>query len=328
MGSVGIQRLERAEYLRLAECGQVPLYGQPYWLEAAAGNADAVRYYAAHKGESLIALMPCFVPVNGVWLLPPCCQSGVLYFVTTDFKDRRRATELLLEEMSKMHCVRIALSPEYTDALPFYWRGFTLKARYNYLLSIPSAPEAYEAQVSRIVKRKARESEAAGCSVHFDVPFDSLKGMFKPFYAQKGIPALYYEAMCRCAEASLARGCGLTASLNAADGSLLAAYYIALDAKSGYSIATATRHGNSFANTALLYEIIKELARRGIRTFDFEGSMLEGVEPVFRSLGGTQHIYISLEKGRLGLRERFRLKRYYQRAFAHQTKEKPTNCKP
>lgn len=37
--------------------------------------------------------------------------------------------------------------------------------------------------------------------------------------------------------------------------------------------------------------------------------MLEGVEPIFRSLGGEQHLLVSLEKGHLSWRERFLLKR-------------------
>ena len=45
-----------------------------------------------------------------------------------------------------------------------------------------------------------------------------------------------------------------------------------------------------------------------IHTFDFEGSMLEGVEGFFRSFGGVQTPYFRLSKGYIGLWGRLRRK--------------------
>ena len=47
----------------------------------------------------------------------------------------------------------------------------------------------------------------------------------------------------------------------------------------------------------LLWEGVKRAGARGLK-FDFEGSMLPKVEPVFASFGATQVPYFRLRKGR------------------------------
>lgn len=312
MGSIALRPIERDAYRLLSEENSLPLYGQLYWLEAAVGaSGRAWRFFVLQKGEELLALAACFTPIEGVWILPPCCQSGTIYFVAgeSSFQDRRRAMELLAQEMRCAHFVRITLPEVSKDALPFYWQGYDLKLRYNYRLALPSEETTYDSMVSRIVKRKANQSMQSGCRVAFDVPFAELEPFFGAFYRKKGIAPIFFQAMCRCALESERRGSGMTAVMRDASDKLLAAYFIPICGQVGYSMATATVEGNPFANTALLYYSIKELIQRGGKEFDFEGSMLEGVEPIFRSLGGEQHLLVSLEKGHLSWRERFLLKR-------------------
>jgi lipid II:glycine glycyltransferase (peptidoglycan interpeptide bridge formation enzyme) len=52
----------------------------------------------------------------------------------------------------------------------------------------------------------------------------------------------------------------------------------------------------SKAMTLLLWHCIKDSKNKGLTTFDFEGSMDEGVERFFRNFGGKRELYLVLQK--------------------------------
>lgn len=311
MASFSILNITPIEYNSLAIQAELPLYGQYFWLEASVGK-DSLRFYVIRKGVDLIALCPIYIPLSGVWLLPPCCQNGAIYFSKNAlFKDCRRAMELLLETVGEIRMANIALPMGRVDALPYYWKGYQLRVRYNYTLCLNLPRKDLDAKFSRLVRRKVKAMKEEKCRIEFDVPFEDLIPSFYTFYKKKHLSMVHYEAFLRCAKASLSNGYGMTARLLSNEGTPLAVYFIGQYEGIAYSLATATVEGNSFANTALLYHILCELHQRGYRTFDFEGSMLQGVEPVFRSLGGEQHLFVEIQKGKLSLWNKFRLKGHY-----------------
>lgn len=320
MSSVVAIPIDREEYLQYSATWALPLYAAPYWLEAA-GGAQAIRYFAILYGKEAVALAPCYFPIKGFWSIPPACQHGGIYFAprfenkelsSGDFQLRRRAIEALLETISStLHYAYIPLYRDCLDALPFHWRGFRLRVRYNYRLRLPKTREDYLKEVNRLVRRKVKAREDAGDLVKFGLPLEDLLPFFSRFYAERGISRVYYKALVRCSREAIARGYGLTAGLYSSENRLLSAYFIGFSGRCGYSIATATLGRHPYANTALLFEILCELIHRGFHTFDFEGSMLEGVEPVFRSLGGKQELFIEAEKGRQSLLDKILLKIHY-----------------
>lgn len=322
MASLSFNSVSRSTFELLAEQEELPIYGFPFWMEAAGGEGS-VDYATINKGDELVALCPTYHPLKALWLLPPCCQNGGIYFAKAyrssssltplQFKDRRQAMELLLEQQESVRYAHIALSIDARDALPFYWQGFSLRVRYNYLLSLSNKEKGFEDRVNRLVRRKVNESKKEQCTVSFDLSLDSILPLLKSFYKEKGIHPLFFYTLQRCAEAAISQGKGMIAALFSSTGDLLAVYFIALSGGVGYSMATATIGDISYANTALLYEILIELRSRGCHSFDFEGTMLQGVEPVFRSLGGEQQIFIEMVKGKASLLDRWRLRQHYKK---------------
>jgi hypothetical protein len=93
------------------------------------------------------------------------------------------------------------------------------------------------------------------------------------------------------------------------DGHLHAALFIVLHGDTAYCLAggcePAYRH--THANCLLLFDILQSLAGR-CRRFDFEGSMMRGVEGFNREFGAIQTPYFSITKGRLTFLRRARIK--------------------
>lgn len=65
-----------------------------------------------------------------------------------------------------------------------------------------------------------------------------------------------------------------------------------------YYLAAANEKSDRTIATCGLAYCIDEALRKGARVFDFEGSMIPGVEAYFKKFGGSKHHYISVENGR------------------------------
>ena len=82
------------------------------------------------------------------------------------------------------------------------------------------------------------------------------------------------------------------------EGAIEAAIYVIFDDKTAYYLAGgATDEGRlRGAMHGLLARAIEEAAAAGCTIFDFEGSMLQGVEPFFRGFGGELTPYFRVYK--------------------------------
>ena len=70
------------------------------------------------------------------------------------------------------------------------------------------------------------------------------------------------------------------------------------DAETAYDLISTIdpEYRNSGAASLAVYEIIKYVKTQGITGFDFEGSMIEGVENSFRKFGTVQTPYFFICK--------------------------------
>ena len=92
-------------------------------------------------------------------------------------------------------------------------------------------------------------------------------------------------------------------------GNLHAAAFVVWQNSSAYYIAgggdPALR--SSGAQSLVLWEAIKHVSQY-TDTFDFEGSMLPGVERFFREFGAMQTPYFTISRGQLSIVDRARIK--------------------
>ena len=81
------------------------------------------------------------------------------------------------------------------------------------------------------------------------------------------------------------------------DGNMHAALFVIWDSQSAYNLISTIDPDfrNSGAATLLVKEIIKYVSTQ-TKKFDFEGSMIEGVENSFRQFGAVQKPYFTIYK--------------------------------
>lgn len=317
MATLIIKQITSSEFSLLAQRERLSLYAEPYWLESVVGNSS-IRYYVIIDGELPIAFCPVFIPAKNIWLTPPNCAMGGLFFTRDkqlSFKVKRKAVQLLIGKIGKMRFVQVALPQNCADALPFYWHGYQLNVRYNYQALLGGKTEnLWEQQVSPRIRQAVRLAERNGCKVIFSPSIDEAIPLVKRFYKQKNIAPIYTTSFTLSAKAAILHNEGYVGQLIHANGAVLSCCFIVVHNQVAYlTMLTHVKHSaeTHFASRALLYHALLFSKKRGANVFDFEGTMLEGSETLFRQLGGEQQLFIELRKGKLGVIPRLRLKLFY-----------------
>lgn len=315
--------MSRHAYERLAEAEELPLYAQSAWLETV-GGATSLSYLVAYQDELPLALVPYYRPSKGIWITPPLCQNGGIYFAKhlraeralehKAFVLRRKVVEAVLKTVGEHRYSKIALSADFRDALPFYWRGFNLNLRYNYLLALPLDPNTLLGLGNMDMRQKVKRAEKANAFFESELLFTNAEALFARHHRRKGVPRLYFEALKRAVGNMLPKRKGFLAGVYSSHKKLLAASFVTIEGSRAYLIASAAEElhkSEAFANAYLLHCSISEAIRRGATIFDFEGSMLPGVEPTFRSFGAVQEPFIEVSNGKLRLLDRLALRQHY-----------------
>ena len=188
--------------------------------------------------------------------------------------------------------VTLHWSPRLTNWLPFYWAGWSQTTRYTYAFDDLTDLAAVFAGFAH-AKRKNLKKAAKLVTVHADMDPAAFRAHQERTLGADGQAVHYSAAMFeRLHAAAVSRGQGRTWCAIDADGAVHAAIFVVWDANSAYYLISSidAEHRNSGAATLLVQTAIEHVAPR-TRRFDFEGSMIPGVERSFRKFGATQTPY-------------------------------------
>lgn len=280
------------------------LFEQPWWLDAVAPGAWSAAEIRV-DGE-LRARLPYVVERRfglRTVAMPALTQSLGPWLATTGSKAAKRAgrenrlLRELIEKLPRVALLRHNCHHSLTNWLPFYWQGFTQTTRYTYRIDDLSDLDAVWGGIlgkRRSEIRKADRKLGVDDEEDLEVLVDLLEKTFRR--QGRGLP--YSRALVERVDRECSRrGCRRILSARDRDGRPHAVVYLVWDADSAYYLmggADPDLRGSS-ATSLLLWEAI-QYASTVSKAFDFEGSMIEGVERQFRSFGALQVPYLRIEK--------------------------------
>ena len=313
--SAFVCRSDKERYRRLcSEAAGLPLFSRDWWLDAA---CDGEKWDAliVERNGAVAAAMPLYIPHPGIVSMPVYTQSMGPWFAPEASDAKYTHTLGKRQAICKAFTDALKDYPHFlqnfnyrvTDWLPFYWEGYRETTRYTYLLHDIQDEAALWENMSPNIRRnitKARErcgiTVRKGISVEDFMDVQSLTFRRQHLSAPKGgdrLSRLIAACRERC-QGDLWGACDDR-------GRLHAAAFVAWQESSAYYLAgggdPALR--SSGAHSLLLWECIRHAARY-TATFDFEGSMIPGVERFFREFGAVQTPYFTITKGELGLLHR------------------------
>jgi hypothetical protein len=281
------------------------VFEQPWWLDIVAPNAwkeilveeegeIIARWPIVIKGNSVI--MPEMTQTLGFWLSENKFNSD-LYF-----NERKRITNLLLEQLPQNKNINIRCDSKVDYFLPMHWKQFAISPCISYRINDLTDVDAIFNRFNNIVKKNLRYSSKRVIVKSIDDIEILLMLLDKTFSIQNRKNPFSKDLIRNIYSACKARNAGRLLYAIDKDGNIYSGVLSVYDKNVCYGLLGGTdpKYRSSGAHTLLLWEEIK-FASTVSKSFDFEGSMIEGIEDYFRQFGGTPIVYYKIQKQNIAL---------------------------
>lgn len=296
----------------------IPIFSRDWWLDTVCGP-DHWEALLAERNGQIQAAMPLYIPTRGIVSMPSYTQTMGPWIksapadtkYTTELGRRQAICQQFAEELRRYPRFLQNFAYDITDWLPFYWAGYKQTTRYTYLLNhITDETEVWRNMNPNIRRNILKARDKLRLSIRRGIPVRQLLEIqeytFKRQHLRNKSDTHVLE---RLVDICRKRGQGDIWGGYDQEGHLHAAAFVVWQPRSAYYIAGGgdPAYRASGAQSLVLWEAICHASSFTDR-FDFEGSMLPGVERFFRGFGAIQTPYFTISKGKLSLLDRARMK--------------------
>jgi lipid II:glycine glycyltransferase (peptidoglycan interpeptide bridge formation enzyme) len=236
-----------------------------------------------------IIRQPPLTPTLGPWVDLASTK------LTTRIAEQKALFNSLIDQLPRWDYFQANFNHRITNWLPFYWRGFKQTTRYTYILDDLSNTETVWKGLRAEVRTQIRKAERR-LSVRTDLSIDDLLDVVELTFRRQGKQLPFTrELVRRIDEACLGRAARQMFFAMDADKRIHAVLYLVRDAEYAYYLLGGAdpRLRSSGGQLLLFWEAIKIAASLNLK-FDFEGSMIEPIERVFRAFGAVQVPYMQV----------------------------------
>lgn len=278
------------------------IFDEEWWLEATApGQWDAVE---VEDGGRVVARLPFVAKKRkGLRLLtqPSLTQTLGPWLEPSEGKTHRQLAKQislqtkLLGKLPTHDIFRQSFHPAQTNWLPFYWEGFSQSTRYSYAIDLLGHLEGIESAFSPSARGKFRKATKL-VEVSEDESLDALLDVNEKTFKRQGMEVPYKRELVESIDDAVkAHAQRLVLIARDQNGRVHGGSYIVGDSRRVYLLINGgdPELRNSGAGTLLIWEAIKRF-HSSTEIFDFEGSMIPGVEEFYRGFGASQVPYFSI----------------------------------
>ena len=286
----------------------IPIFMHPDWLNAVCAQPENWQVLLEFESENNIcaALIihlenkkfysricaPHLTPHAGIWF-----REKLFKHIHENNFYQKKIMASLIEQMPNVTFTEIRLLPQNTDAQPFFWKNFSLGVRYTYRLNIENRVlllKNMNDNTRRNIK-KGTTHYSVGTDFSTDIFTELLDATFNRQHKASSVTKNVWQRLERNAVITSKRL--IFFATDKITNKPEAAVYIVYDSETAYYVAGgSTEEGRKKgALYFLLWQTILNVPT-SVKIFDFEGSMLPTVEPVFRGFNGEQTPYIVVRK--------------------------------
>jgi hypothetical protein len=298
----------KQQYIQFCvEHPDIPIFSQPWWLDAVC--PDQWNVILIKKNDKIIASFPYYkTKIRHVFThigLPPLTQKLGPYIVY----DANKITEnkkigyehdiynAIIDRLPKSDSFAINFDWKYKNWLPFYWDGFKQTTRYTYILN---NIRDYNYIIDNYAKNKRQKIQKAKNSLIFKT--DLLKDVFFAYFddviRERGEKVEFSKKLfSRLYDVIYDQRGGKVFYCTDSENNIHAINLTIWDNESAYYlIAMRKKEYNTSGGTEYLVNETIKYVSQFVDNFDFEGSMLKGVEESFRYYGAHQTEYYQIFK--------------------------------
>ncbi len=278
-------------------------FEEPWWLDIVAPgkwNEIVIKDRTDYSESKIIARLPyvmdngrihnpLYTQTLGIWMTDEVrsSQRG-----NNQFSRQKEIIRDLLRKLPVKKGIDLVLDCKQSYVLPFRWEGYTIEPTFSYRIEDLSDMGSVEARFSKSIKRdinKAVKELQIDYSNESISEFIDLQNLtYKRQSRRNPIDNEFtYSVIAKTIEA----GHGKLLMARDAKGKAHAGSFVMFDDRISYHLMSGqdTSYGNDCAMPLLFYSELM-FAQKVSKAFDFEGSMVEGIEQVYRRYGGAQVI--------------------------------------
>ncbi len=282
------------------------VFAEPWWLDAVA--PDRWQEVTASLPGGARGRLP-FVATNvlgriGAITSPPLTpRLGPQVFVQPDarrakyYSDKKAVVTELIAGLPKHSYFAQNCTASFDYWLPFHWAGYSQTSNYSYVLDDLTDDEEIWRQMSKSHRRRITRGEST-YTIRDDLGSDELVPLLEQTMERQGLSSDIDPVVLRRAHlAAVERGAGSILVAVDERARPVAGGFFVWDADSTFYLLGGRAHEVTDDNAMplVLWTAIRHAAMTS-RRFDFEGSMLEGVEEFFRRFGARPEPYSFISK--------------------------------
>lgn len=290
---------------------ELPLFMRPYWLNAVCGNQWNVSISYSKDGE-IIGVMPYLEPKGilriskmpkqtqflGPWIVYPSANSKNGSEPKDIISMENKILNDLIKKLPKYSFFRQKFSYRIKNWLSFYWNNFEQTTNYTYHLYLDQDEQKIFDGFRSSIRRNIRKA-LKNVTVSSDLSLKAFYEINKKTFTRQSILIPYSESLVKDIDMEMvARDQRKIFFAKDSDGNIHSAIYIVWDKDTCYYLwgGGDPAYRSSGATSLLMWEAIKFSKEKGLKIFDFEGSMIQPVERYVRSFGATQIPYFIVTK--------------------------------
>jgi len=288
------------------ESPQGSIFCRSWWLKAVAPQRFTIL--ALRKGDRIVAGIPMVHTRKWGYHaihMPRLTQTlGVLLAPSTSDRYEKRLSremdvlESLVKAIPKANYFSVNFHPNFTNWLPFYWAGYKQTTYYTYAITDLSDLDRVFLEFAHSKRKNIKKAQGL-VEVREDLPAAEFYSHHKMTLGKQRASISYsYDLFERIYNATYENHAGKIWYAIDAERNIHAAIFVVFDCESAYYLISSIDpdYRNSGAASLLLRDAIAYVSQYTNR-FDFEGSMIKGVEHSFRKFGATQTPYFNISKG-------------------------------
>ena len=314
----------KKEYIEYCNCpdNEIPFFMQPQYLDIVCmkdwdvmrfcRNGEVVAWlpYYIYKQRFFLSLRPtAFMPYQGLVLdkaykekhFSPSTSNHAVYHLENEISDYFASQ---IDSMGLSACFLRFMS-DFFCATPFIQHGFDAKVEYTYILDI-SKDDCFPL-FSPAMRKKLRKAEKELHITKKDYDLKEIYTVLNSTYKRQNTVIPYsFELFSQIVTFATQNNQGRMFVSEDESGKICSVLFIVWDKTTAYSLIGGNNNDNMQRDAGAFtqYESIKFARSIGLTTYDFEGSILKGIEEFFQHFGAVRTPYLSLAK-------------YYSKLYRH-----------
>jgi hypothetical protein len=298
---------KRLAYRNFCQKGKLPIFVQDWYLDmvSVTGSWDAAM---VEEEGVLVGIMPYFIkrkygfsyitmPVDAKYMGPYLLPEK------NNLSDQHQIYEQLIQQLPKVDSFWQNFHPDFTNWLPFYWKGYQQTTRYTYRLDVADTDKVFR-DFSDKTHYKLRKAKKIVEIVDNLSPEAFHDVHIMSFQRQNLPPPFSLSTFLNTHETLRQHEAGKMFFAVDKDQNIHAVLYVLLEGETAYMhfLGSNPAFPKSEAVNFMYWEVFQYLSReKGVKWIDFQGGMMKNVENIFRRFRAEQTPYFSItqEKSKL-----------------------------